>query len=187
MSRVLGLDVSTSITGMCFIDSSIPDDGKGSQIILLDYVDLRKCKDIWTKIDIVESVLNDLVYRRKLGKPDLFVLEEPLLGFSTGQSSASTIMTLLRFNGMVSYVGRKIFEENPTYVSAATARKTCGIKLQQRKKCGKSHKEQVFEHMINNDLRHVTWDRKKNGDFVDAAKDMTDAYVIARAATLMNK
>lgn len=178
--------MSTSITGFCFIDSNIPVDDNGSHIVCLDHVDLRKCKDIWTKIDVVESVLSDFIFRRKLGMPEVFALEEPLMGFSAGQSSASTIASLLRFNGMVSYVGRKIFEVNPTYIPAATARKACGIKLQQRKKCGKSHKDQVFDHMINNDLRHIKWDRKKNGDFVDASRDMTDAYVIARAAALMN-
>ena len=91
----------------------------------------------------------------------------------------------MRFNGIVSYIARKLHSVDPTYISAATARKKCGIKVQQKKVCGKPAKEQVFDHMCANDLKHVVWDKKRNGTPVDTARDMCDAYVIARAASLM--
>jgi len=46
-------------------------------------------------------------------------------------------------------------------------------------------KEQVFKYMSENDLKHVDWPKKKNGQPIDSSRDMTDAYVIARAACLM--
>ena len=183
MSVIVGLDVSTSITGICVIDSNILPDDKGSHILLLDKIDFKKCKNFWEKTDAVHEYLSSLSSRQKA---DVVALEEPLLGFQKGMSSAATITTLMRFNGIVSYISRSLFNLDPTYIASASARKICGVKLQQRKKCGKSHKEQVFEHMSQHDLKHVVWPTKKSGAHIDAAGDMTDAYVIARAACLMN-
>jgi hypothetical protein len=186
MSLILGLDVSTSITGVCFVDSNVEPDDKGSHIVTLDHVNFKKCNGIFEKADKMKSEM--IKYVSSLGRaPDVLALEEPLLGFSKGMSSAATITTLMRFNGIVSYIGRDVFGVEPVYVSAARARKLCGIKLQKTSVAGMSQKEQVFKHMSEHDLRHVTWDVKKRGAPIDASRDMTDAYVIARAACLMNK
>jgi hypothetical protein len=99
-------------------------------------------------------------------------------------SSAATITTLMRFNGIVSYIGRNIFGVEPEYISAAHARKLCGIKMQRTSVAGMSGKEQVFKYMSENDLKHVVWPKKKNGKDVDWSRDATDAYVIAYAAFL---
>ncbi len=181
---VLGLDVSTSCTGVCVVDRDIQPDDKGSHILLIDKIEFKKCKTFWEKADVVESVLLDIVHRQKIA-PSIFSLEEPLLGFQKGLSSAATITTLMRFNGVVSYIGRRIFELDPTYISAAHARKLCGIKMQRTSIAGMSGKEQVFKYMSENDLRHMDWPRKKNGQPVDWSRDATDAYVIARASCLL--
>lgn len=180
---VLGLDVSTSCTGICIIDSAVKPDAVGSHIRLLEHEDFKGCKTFFEKADAMQGVLSDVVHRRGF-KIDVFALEEPLLGFSKGMSSATTITTLMRFNGIVSYIGRAIFGVDPTYLSAAHARKLCGIKLQRTSVAGMTQKEQVFKHMMENDLKHVVWSVKKNGDPINASRDMTDAYVIARAACL---
>ena len=184
--HILGLDVSTSCTGICVVDAEIQPDDKGSHITLLDYVDFKKCNTFFEKADVIESALSDILHRQKL-TPAVFALEEPLLGFQKGMSSAATITTLMRFNGIVSYIGRRIFEIDPMYISSAHARKLCGIKMQRTSIAGMSGKEQVFKHMTENDLKHVAWPNKKNGSPIDASRDMTDAYVIARAATLLQK
>lgn len=183
---VIGLDVSTSCTGVCVIDSLVPPDDKGSHILYLDKIEFKKCKTFFEKADVVSSALTDLYLNRKL-MPAVFALEEPLLGFSKGMSSASTITTLMRFNGIVSYIGRKVFNVDPTYISAASARKLSGVKLQKTAVAGMTHKEQVFKHMSENDLKHVVWPTKKSGAPIDASRDMTDAYVIARAASLQSR
>lgn len=180
---ILGLDVSTSITGVCFLDSDVEPDDKGSHIVLLEHIDFKKCTTIWQKADRVKSRLLGHVSDLRQ-TPSVFALEEPLLGFSKGMSSAATITTLMRFNGIVSYIGREIFGIDPTYVSAAHARKLCGVKLQKTSVAGIPQKEQVFRHMSEHDLKHVTWETKRSGQPIDASRDMTDAYVIARAACL---
>ena len=183
---VMGLDVSTSCTGICILDSEKQPDEAGSHIVVLDRIEFKKCVTLWDKADRVKSEL--LAYVSKLGEtPAVFALEEPLLGFSKGMSSAATITTLMRFNGIVSYIGRSLFQVDPVYLSAASARKSCGVKLQKTSVAGMPQKEQVFKHMSENDLRHVVWPTKKSGAPADWSRDATDAYVIARAACLVNK
>ncbi len=182
---VLGLDVSTSVTGICVLDSNVTPDDVGSHIVHLDRIDFKKCNNLWEKADVVNQTLSTIISRG--WKIEKLVLEEPLMGFRTGMSSATTITTLMRFNGIVSYIGRQTFGIEPEYISSATARKTCGIKMQKTAKAGMSGKEQVFKFMMENDLKHITWPKKKNGSDVDWSRDAVDAYVIARAASLLNK
>jgi hypothetical protein len=185
VSYTLGLDVSTSITGVCLVDPEIPVDDKGSHIVELSHIDFKKCGTFFAKADLVKTFLEDLKARHDISSLRSFALEEPLLGFQKGMSSAATITTLMRFNGIVSYIGRGVFGIDPTYISSASARKLCGIKMQRTSVAGMSGKEQVFKHMSEHDLKHVVWATKKNGLPIDASRDMTDAYVIARAASIL--
>lgn len=182
---VCGLDVSTSCTGVCIIDPSIQPDTAGSHILHIDRIEFKKCITIWNKSDRVRVSLSDL--KQKFPCITHFSLEEPLLGFAKGMSSAATITTLMRFNGIVSFIGRDIFGMDPCYVHAASARKLCGVKLQKTSVAGMSHKEQVFKHMCEHDLKHVAWPLKKSGVPADTARDMCDAYVIAMATCLIQK
>ena len=182
---VLGLDVSTSVTGVSIVDP-LMDPVAGANIAHLDRIEFKKCVTLWDKADRVKSELQLLKVR--FPNITVFALEEPLLGFSKGMSSAATITTLMRFNGIVSYIGRDVFGLEPTYVPAASARKLCGVKLQKTSVAGMPHKEQVFKHMCEHDLSHVRWPlTPKSGAIVGWSRDATDAYVIARAAGLMNK
>ena len=179
---ILGLDVSTSVTGICIIDPSKTSDLVGSHILHLDRIEFKSCKTFWQKADLAAFEFDNLL--KKYPGDYRVVLEEPLMGFRAGMSSAATITTLMRFNGIVSYIAREIFKVDPEYIASSTARKLCGIKLQKTSIAGINGKEQVFLHMKNNDLSHVNWPLKKNGEPVDWSKDATDSYVIARAAML---
>ena len=185
MSIILGLDVSTSVTGICIVDSDIVPDDLGSHILKLEAIELSKFKTIWEKADIVKKYFEEFeaTNEYKIDKIDRIVLEEALTAFRPGMSSAATISTLIRFNGIVSYMARNIFDKEPEYIGSAHARKLCGIKLQ-RTATGGPQKEQVFSYMENNDLKHVMWPLKKSGKVVEWSRDATDAYVIARAASV---
>jgi hypothetical protein len=189
MSIILALDVSTSCTGICLVESSKVPDDKGSHILLLDRIEFKGCKTVWDKADAVSGYLNSLKCNGLIGGfSDSFriVLEEPLMGFRPGMSSAQTISTLMRFNGIVSYIARGVFNVEPEYVGSGHARKLCGIKLV-KTSIGGPQKEQVFAHMIANDLKHIVWPLKKSGHVVDWSRDAVDAYVIARAAMIAGK
>ena len=141
-------------------------------------------QDAVGKADLVAVELSEL--SKKFPGSYRVALEEPLMGFRTGMSSASTITTLMRFNGIVSYISREIFKVDPEYISSASARKLCGIKMQRTSIAGMSGKEQVFKYMSENDLKHVKWPTKKNGEPVDWSRDATDSYVVARAASILS-
>ena len=173
---IIGLDVSTSTTGVC----TLQDDGT---IITIEAVELTKCKTMWDKADLVASYLTKVAINNP-GTTFRVAVEEPLMGFQKGMSSAATITTLMKFNGIVSYIARNVFNTTPEYISAAHARKLCGIKMQRTAIAGMSGKEQVFAHMSTNDLKSIVWPLKKNGKVVDWSRDATDAYVIAKAAYL---
>lgn len=184
MSLILGLDVSTSCTGVCVIDSDVTPDEKGSHILILEAIEFKGCKTLWDKADDVQRHLDALACgdkRLTYRGIDRIVVEEPLMGFRPGMSSAQTITQLMRFNGIVSYIARNIFKVEPEYIGSAHARKLCGIKLQ-RTAIGGPQKEQVFSHMAVNDLKHVVWPLTKSGKVVSWSRDACDAYVIARSA-----
>lgn len=185
MTLILGLDVSTTVTGICVIDPKINIDDAGSHIKLIDKIEFKKCKSLWEKADLTAYELSEL-FKKHPGDYKVF-LEEPLMGFRAGMSSAATITTLMRFNGVVSYIARDIFKVDPEYISSSHARKLCGIKMQKTSVAGMSGKEQVFKYMSEHDLKHVQWPLKKNGEAVDWSRDATDAYVIARAASIQGQ
>ena len=188
---IVGLDISTSTTGMCVIDSTVQLNGAcispmglPPHVMVLDRVELQKCKTIWEKADKVRKALEYIRDELHL-KIEHIAVEEPMMGFRAGKSSAQTISLLMRFNGIVSYVAREVFACDPEYVSVAHARKLCGIKLQ-RTAIGGPQKEQAFAYMQEHDLKDVQWPLKKNGKIVDWSRDANDAYVIAHASALMN-
>ena len=184
MAIILALDVSTSCTGICIIDSLIEPDDNGSHVFVLEAIEFKGCKTLWDKADHIKERLEGFANgdkRLSFKGVDRVVIEEPLMGFRPGMSSAQTISQLMRFNGVVSYIARNTFNREPEYVGSAHARKLCGIKLQ-KTALGGPQKEQVFAHMSANDLKHVMWPLKKNGKQVDWSRDACDAYVIARAA-----
>ena len=179
---ILGLDVSTSVTGVCVLDPQIVPDDKGSHIIHLDRIEFKKFNTLWEKADYTLRCLSDI--KNKFEGDYTLIIEEPLMGFQKGMSSAATITTLMRFNGITSYIARNVFGVDPVYIHAASARKTCGIKMQRTSIAGMSGKEQVFKYMSEHDLKHIQWPTKKNGSAADWSRDATDSYVIARAAMI---
>lgn len=187
MAIILGLDVSTSCTGICVLDDAakkgdiIDPNAWNHQVKWLDRIEFKGCKTFWDKVDRVEAYLQVLEKSHHVTR---IVLEEPLMGFRPGMSSAQTISMLLRFNGIVSQLARKQFGIEPEYISANHARKVCGIKLQRTAVAGMSQKEQVFKYMSENDLLNFPWPTKKSGQLADWSRDATDAYVIARAGAI---
>jgi hypothetical protein len=180
---VIGLDVSTSCTGICLINQEIKPDDSGSHILHLDHIEFKKFKTLWEKADYTSRYLSDI--KTKFIGDYILAVEEPLMGFQKGMSSAATITTLMRFNGITSYIARGIFGVDPSYIPAASARKMCGIKMQRTAIAGMSGKEQVFKYMSEHDLKHVVWPKKKSGKDEEWSRDATDAYVIARATCLL--
>lgn len=109
MTIILGLDVSTSVVGVCIVDSTVEPDDKGSHILLLDRIEFKGCKTLMEKANTVEVCFEDICERTPpVGR---IVLEDALLGFRPGMSSAQTISTLAKFNGIVGFIAMRVFSE----------------------------------------------------------------------------
>jgi hypothetical protein len=181
MSKLLGLDVSTSFVGVAVLDMATGLEVK------LDHIDLRKGQSLFEKGAWVEDYLSDL----RNAHPDIaeVYIEDAAKKFASGRSSASVIATLMRFNGICSYIAYTVFSFAPKYVAPSAARKLCGLKMQQSKKCGKTHKQQTFDAIMGSDLSHITWPTKRapSVNIVDYAYDTVDAYVVAKAGRIIEQ
>ena len=165
---ILGIDVSTSITGFAIVD----DDGK---IILSKACDLRRNKDFFSKcLTIREKILDILeIYNDKIKH---IYIEQPFTFFNSGGSSGKTMAALQRFNGVVSWMVYECFEIEPHYLGATQARKLVGIKVPR----GEKAKKVVMEHLLATDP-DFTIEYTHKGNPKPQEFDRADALVIARA------
>ena len=161
---ILGLDVSTSITGATILDK----DGK---VVYNDAWDLRKYKNFFQKADYVESQIKNI--KQKIDK---VFIEQSLQSFRSGFSSAKTLSTLSKFNGVVSWMVYRILQTEPEYIAATSARKKVGIKVPR----GAKAKECVIRHVIDN-VPDVTITYTKFGNVKPECYDKADSWVIAMA------
>lgn len=168
---ILGLDISTSITGYTILD----DNGN---IITNDHIDLTKIDDFINKASFVSVKLQQLFQQYPI---KTVWIEESLQTFSMGKSSAKTLATLTKFNGIISWIIFDKFLINPQYIPAVSARKLCAVKLEK----GKKGKQCVIEHMSANE-KWFQIDHTKTGNIKPYIYDRADSFIIARAGYLKN-
>jgi len=168
---ILGLDISTSITGATVLD----DNGEVLYCEAWDSRNKNHFPTLFAKAQRIKQML-EILYDVKKFKVDKIYIEQSLMAFRPGFSSAKTILTLAKFNGIVSYICQTSFNIEPEYISASTARKSCGIKVQK----GKKAKEVVLDFVLDNedsfDIEYTRHGNPKPGSY-----DMADSYIIAKA------
>ena len=171
---ILGIDVSTSITGFAIVDN----EGK---IVLSEACDLRKNKDFFSKCLAMREKILDLCDRYcamlndNEGITHIYI-EQPFTFFNSGGSSGKTMAALQRFNGVVSWMVYECFEIEPRYLGATQARKLVGIKVPR----GEKAKKVVMEHLLATDS-DFTIEYTHKGNPKPQEFDRADALVIARA------
>tara|TARA_R100000008_G_scaffold83974_1_gene70273 strand:+ start:507 stop:1031 length:525 start_codon:yes stop_codon:yes gene_type:complete len=166
---ILGLDVSTSITGATVIN-------KNGEVVMCEAWDTRKFKNTFAKASFIRGRLVDV----RIDFPIThIVIEQSLQMFRPGFSSAKTLTLLSKFNGIVSWLCYNTFGIEPEYVSASSARKSCGIKIER----GKKAKEVVLKFVLDNvDGFEVQYTRSNNPK--PGSYDRADSYVVAHAGYL---
>jgi len=164
---ILGLDVSTSITGVTLLDN----DGN---IIYNNAWDTRKYKNFFKKVEYVEQHLTEL--HNNCNGIERVYIEQSLQSFRSGFSSAKTLSTLARFNGVVSWLVYRILQVEPQYIGATSARKLCGIKVPK----GTKAKKVVVEHILDK-VPGVTIEYTKFNNVKPECYDKADSWVIANA------
>ncbi len=171
---ILGLDISTSVVGVCILN-------KKSELLLLNYINLEKEKSIFDKASKFKLELEKLTSKFEVKK---IGIEENLQAFRPGLSSAKTIVTLARFNGICSYISQEVLNLTPEFINVNSARKNLGIKID--RKSSKNTKEQVQEFVSSLEPK-FSWPTRilKSGPrkdlevLIKECYDMADAYIIA--------
>ena len=132
--------------------------------------------DLYVKADYINNKLREIAARHDIKK---IYIEQSLSRFRPGFSSAKTLLTLAKFNGIVSWSCVQVFSITPEFLGASTARKACGIKILR----GENSKEKVLNFLLDNEPSFgVSY--TKHGNPVAGVYDRADSWVIARAGLL---
>jgi Holliday junction resolvasome RuvABC endonuclease subunit len=166
---ILGIDISSSITGYTILDNN-------GKIVISECIRLEKYKCFFEKVVKCKQILEKINEKYEI---DAIFIEEHLLSFKMGFSSASTISTLSKFNGVLSWICYEMFKTQPQYFSAATARKACGIKVPK----GEKAKEFVFKTVLDT-VPDFTVEWTAKGNPAPGTYDRCDSYIIAKAGFL---
>lgn len=181
----IGLDVSTSVVGICVLNH------KTGSLIKIMPVKLTSTKfeDIWDKAtELEKQFLTNLDPAWEVKR--VFV-EDAAKKFSPGFSSAQTIVTLAKMNAIACMIAYKNLNIKPTFVNVRSARAMLGIKIDTKDK-SKSTKEKVFEKVLALNpgfpwMQHVAKTGKNVGQLVydTCNEDMGDAWVAVRGGQKM--
>ena len=175
-SHILGLDISTSCTGYCVLSL----DGV---CVDIGYIRFKQSQEHFRRVQEAENCISRIHSEYDISK---VFIEQNLQAFRSGFSSSKTLVSLARFNGMVSYSCFQTIGVIPEYINVNTARKTVGLKID--RKSDRTTKDQVFDWTKDAMPSHVwpvkrlkSGPRKGQDVFDTACYDMADAYVIARS------
>jgi hypothetical protein len=166
---ILGLDISTSITGYTVLDYE-------GNILCCDHIDLRKEKNFFKKVRIINSRLEAL---DNIYEIEQVYVEQSLQSFRSGFSSAQTLSLLSKINGIVSWICYNMFGHDPNYLAATSARKMCGIKVPKGQKAKAVSLQFVVDTVDDFDVQYTRHGNPKPG-----YADRSDSYVIAKAGWL---
>jgi len=169
---ILGLDISSSITGYTILDYA-------GNILACNHIDLRKEKDFFKKIEIVNARLEEI---SDLYEIEQVYIEQSLQSFRSGFSSAQTLSLLSKINGIISWLCYNIFYGEPKYLAATSARKECGIKVPKGQKAKLVSLQFVVDNVPDFEIEYTRYGNPKAG-----YSDRSDSYVIAKAGWLRER
>lgn len=143
---ILGLDVSTSITGICILSLE-------NKIILQDSIILNKDtkknpkKDFYDKCIALKQRLENI--KAKYDIKDI-VVEKKLLQFGSKKkkTNANTMSKLTSFNSVVLYLCYEIFNMKPTEYHPSSARSKA--KFKKNSKSQFDIKQQILNFVLDN-------------------------------------
>ena len=165
---ILGLDVSTSITGATILNQE-------GEIVYNEAWDTRKYKNLFRKAEEIDAKMGLLPVT-----PSRVFVEQSLQSFRSGFSSARTLSTLSKINGIVSWICYRRYAIEPEYLAATSARKKCGILVPR----GEKSKQVVLKYVLDN-VPKVIIEYTKYGNPKPQCFDKADSWVIARAGWLL--
>jgi len=180
MTKVLGLDISTSNIGICVSDESD---------IIYEFISIPlnkivKDKDLFKKVSVFEVAINKIFAKHDISHT---FIEKPLEFFKQSESMAHTIILLNCFNILCQYIlhGKKI---KYTLVSPSTALK-CAIGRGTKPtwvKDKKSWLAKIFEQ-THPEIELKKYEKGKSvGEIHAEMYDPIDAWVLTRSINAQN-
>ena len=170
---ILGLDISTSITGVSIVD-------RNNELIYCEAWKTDKSGlSFFEKLDLVKD---QICYLKSQYPIEKIYVEEPLGMFAAGRSSAQVISKIQRFNGIVCWMLRETFNMDPQYINVATARKKYGIRIRR----GQKAKKIVLQYVLENE-KGFKMEYNRNGNPAKGIYDKADSLVIARVGHYLFK
>jgi hypothetical protein len=150
----------------------------------MGWFDLSSKDSFYDRADLIEEGL------RKLPKPQCVFVEEHVLGFRAGMSSAGIIVTLAKFNAVVCHICWKIWGIKPKTIMVKTARSTVGLKVPK----GENAKEHVVAWAVSRTPSNA-WKtrvvkvgkRKGQTEYVHGSIDAADAFLLVNAGLKIHK
>ena len=167
-NKILGLDISTSITGATIVQGD-----KILETFIWDTRNKRKYPTLYEKADLIQQHLWQIKSKHDITE---IYIEQSLQSFRSGFSSAKTLSTLARFNGIVSWNCYKAFDIKPEMIAASSARKLAGVGI----KRGDNAKEKVLQFILDN-YPQISIEYTKHGNPKPGMLDMCDSIIIALA------
>ncbi len=170
---ILGLDISSSKIGIALL--------KDDNIVISESIKFK------SGLSLEERAINFEKRMREIDRKYVVFstyVEQPAMMFKGGKTTAFTMATLQRFNGMCSYIVRKVFDDDPILINPRSARAKLGIKTprgrpsREVKRCIIEHVEKRFEGQFKYNLTH-------KGNPQPGTDDRADALVIALAGPLL--
>ena len=168
---VIGLDISSTTTGIAVLKDGI--------LVYTEAVQTQnrnKFPDVFSVAEHVKESLKKIADNYNI---DQIYVEENLKSFSSGFSSAGTIIKLAKINALICYMAYKQFDILPVSIMPSTARKNIGIKIPKGTK-GNEAKKFILDWVCENEPS-FTYELTKAGNPKPGTYDRADAYVIARA------
>ena len=165
---IVGLDISTSITGVTVIE-----DKEIKESFFCDTRNKNKFPSLYNKAIFIKEALLNISKQYEISN---IYIEQSLHSFRSGFSSAQTLSTLSRFNGIVSWLCYEIFQIEPKMIAATSARKYAGVAI----KRGENAKQKVLQFVIDK-YPNIKILYTKHGNPKPGILDMCDSIIIALA------
>lgn len=165
---ILGLDVSSSKIGYSIIDQD-------KKLLMCEFKKFKTSTSLETRALEFHSTLLDLSKKFKISK---VMIEAPFVAFGGGRSSAQTVATLQRFNGMISLLVPIVFDMESEMITPAAARKKQGIKVPRGENTKRIIIEWVSQAYPNDFIVELT----RHGNPRPGTDDMADSVLVALAA-----
>lgn len=173
---ILGLDISSSITGIAVIDN-----GKLIHSEMCDTRNKKKYGHIYDSGTKFRNILESIKENYDITH---IYAEERLLAFMKQKTSAKTLATLAEYNALYCFLCEDIFDIRPEKIYAVTARKLSGA--DQYKDPEKDTKQWVIE-AVESILSDFSYDLTRYGNPKPGTADRADAAVIALAGEALCK